>query len=489
MNNRIKSFLTKPGKIYIGFIKSESSITHSCETIPYYFIPKSEWIASCILAAAKIPATENLLIVKLAHGNERVEVEELCYSNLGYTNFDHGFFNLSRNSTPASVKAKILRNTTSKNIVVIKRFQNDRRLNILNAALTSMNPLIIDFDDIEKATPEVASGLTKWLIEKSETQMFIIPKCVTRSGIFAKNDSRIKSKPMVFPSFREEMFSMGLKFDDFDAEVTAAKEMLPFKKSFIVAKPFLMDYFFKYIDTSKFEWVCFSAKKEYTFDITLKKKECHQNEIILSIDYNNFPSYKIKPIIIDAVKDLPETMKMFSTKIPIIAFFDQSSVICIHNNNENGYDFIEQWNGMLGKELFISFTQEKPKFGENAWKDYEKNSSFVVYDFIKIMTQPSDGIIFDEKWKFKITKNEENSNLFEFDNFDGTVKAASPAFLMAMALKEHRKVIKKVIGEMPKEFGFILLDDFQDFDAKKRVKNGIKEACALLKIESCFFDV
>uniref|UniRef100_A0A914PTJ1 Uncharacterized protein n=1 Tax=Panagrolaimus davidi TaxID=227884 RepID=A0A914PTJ1_9BILA len=152
---------------------------------------------------------------------------------------------------------------------------------------------------------------------------------------------------------------------------------------------------------------------------------------------------------------------------------------------------------MYGEDLFISFCDKKQKYGFAAAEDYRKNPNFVVFgmlqffllsknfavlDLIKIMSMlPNSKIEADPSWGFTFTENAENPLLIQFDNFDGNKKAASPAFLMAMLLKHHLKIIKSEIGEKPKELGFWLLDKFKA-DEKERIKNGIKDACTLLKV-------
>uniref|UniRef100_A0A914QT19 Uncharacterized protein n=1 Tax=Panagrolaimus davidi TaxID=227884 RepID=A0A914QT19_9BILA len=137
---------------------------------------------------------------------------------------------------------------------------------------------------------------------------------------------------------------------------------------------------------------------------------------------------------------------------------------------------------MYGEDLFISFCDKKPKYGFAAAEDYRENPTFVVFDLIKIMSMlPNNKIEVDPSWGFTFTENAENPLLIQFDNFDGNKKAASPAFLMAMLLKHHLKIIKSEIGEKPKELGFWFLDKFKA-EEKERIKNGIKDACGLLKV-------
>uniref|UniRef100_A0AC34F464 Uncharacterized protein n=1 Tax=Panagrolaimus sp. ES5 TaxID=591445 RepID=A0AC34F464_9BILA len=192
-------------------------------------------------------------------------------------------------------------------------------------------------------------------------------------------------------------------------------------------------------------------------DTFLLEKNCHQNKITLNIDAETVATFEVKPIIFDGIKELPQTLNElnFDDKIPVIGLYDNCSVICVPKmDNENEYEFLDSWNGMYGKQLLIAFGKEEPQFCDDAEEVYQKKPSFVVTDIIDIMSQTPAELQQPKDWKFKITKDSEHPILLEFDNFDGTKMAASPAFLMAMLLKEHVKEIKKEIGQKPTKLCF-----------------------------------
>uniref|UniRef100_A0A914QE64 Uncharacterized protein n=1 Tax=Panagrolaimus davidi TaxID=227884 RepID=A0A914QE64_9BILA len=187
----------------------------------------------------------------------------------------------------------------------------------------------------------------------------------------------------------------------------------------------------------------------------------------------------IERIIIPEIKELPNKLdQICDMKIPVIGFFDSSAVICVYKND--GYGFLGSWNGMYGNDLIINFEAKEAKFGIEAIKADKTKMISVVYDFIKIMSMPFDKIVVKEEWKFVITKNSENPLLIEFVNYEGRKQAGTPSFLMAMLLKEMLKRIKNEMNEeKSKEIGFCFFDKFT-FAEKKRVENGLKEACELL---------
>uniref|UniRef100_A0AC34FST2 Uncharacterized protein n=1 Tax=Panagrolaimus sp. ES5 TaxID=591445 RepID=A0AC34FST2_9BILA len=170
------------------------------------------------------------------------------------------------------------------------------------------------------------------------------------------------------------------------------------------------------------------------------------------------------------------------SKIPVIGFFDNSSVICIFDETENCYKFSENWNGLYGEDLYIAFDEEKPKYRNQAIKVLKRKPTFVVYDLLQIMASKEND---DFNWKFKITKDDENPILIEFDNFDGNKTAATPEFLMALFLKDHIKAIKHEIGTKPTEIGFVFFDkkDKLKCDDYSMLKEGINKSCGLMKLD------
>uniref|UniRef100_A0AC34FR55 Uncharacterized protein n=1 Tax=Panagrolaimus sp. ES5 TaxID=591445 RepID=A0AC34FR55_9BILA len=187
-----------------------------------------------------------------------------------------------------------------------------------------------------------------------------------------------------------------------------------------------------------------------------------------------------------SIQNLPKYFnKTVKSKIPVIAFGYNFSVICIYDYNEKEYDFAREWNGMYGKESFISFYEEKQKYGREAAEDFLLNPSYVVFDLLKLISMPADNIKIDPFWKFKIIKDSKNQILIKFDSFDGKGKTASPASLLGMIVKAHRKVIKAETGKKPDELAFWLLNS-KNSDKIARVKQGFEDACNTVKIKCSF---
>ena len=100
---------------------------------------------------------------------------------------------------------------------------------------------------------------------------------------------------------------------------------------------------------------------------------------------------------------------------------------------------------------------------------------------------PPENIVEEKHWGFKITKDDQNPVLIDFNHSGGARKAATPAFLVAMHLRQHLKAIENEIGEKPKKLAFWIFKVY-DEDGMERIHKGIGEACDLLKIEYIFVE-
>uniref|UniRef100_A0A914P930 Uncharacterized protein n=1 Tax=Panagrolaimus davidi TaxID=227884 RepID=A0A914P930_9BILA len=252
---------------------------------------------------------------------------------------------------------------------------------------------------------------------------------------------------------------------------------IPFKESVVIAK-----------SVQQCLMIQHHRNTNKTLETVQMDQNCHQRKITLLFESECFPELKVESIIIPEIKELPKNLNgICDMKFPVIGLFDSSAVICVYENG--GYKFLDSWNGLYGNELFINFEESKAKYGMESIKADKTKMSSVVYDLIKIMSMPSEKIVVKEDWKFVITKNSENPILIEFINHEGRKQAGTPSFLMAMLLKEMIKRIKNEMNEeKPKEIGLCFFDKMFE-DEKKRVENGLKEACELLKIHAKFIDV
>uniref|UniRef100_A0A914Y2V5 Uncharacterized protein n=1 Tax=Panagrolaimus superbus TaxID=310955 RepID=A0A914Y2V5_9BILA len=189
-----------------------------------------------------------------------------------------------------------------------------------------------------------------------------------------------------------------------------------------------------------------------------------------------------KPCLPVVAKAVEKSDKKDGIKCPVITFYDNLSFISVYNEDSGEYEALEEWNGDEGAQLFISFDEEKPKYCDEAAEVYDIKPSFVVYDLVKIMSIPPKNLKAERShWCFRITKDDKNPVLIEFDNFDGTKKAASPEFLMALLLKQHLKVITAKLGTKQKHLSYA----FPDLTDKEynRVIGSLHKASKLINVK------
>ena len=92
--------------------------------------------------------------------------------------------------------------------------------------------------------------------------------------------------------------------------------------------------------------------------------ECHRLELDLTINHNNDSVLYQETMLLPEILDFPKTLTTkVATKIPVIGFWDNSSVICVWNETKNCYEFSEKWNG----NFFSKVADES-----NRWNGFRK---------------------------------------------------------------------------------------------------------------------
>uniref|UniRef100_A0A914Z8T1 Uncharacterized protein n=1 Tax=Panagrolaimus superbus TaxID=310955 RepID=A0A914Z8T1_9BILA len=294
--------------------------------------------------------------------------------------------------------------------------------------------LIITEYDLIPYDGKVIVQMAKHILDEKYTKFWVIPR--------AAFGYRIR-------------LSTGIK--DYDLLSIIGDEKIPIKKELVLPK---QSFNFTFLARNSM------IEREEPLETFTLPRNCHTVKLTVSIDTNNFP------------------FRFVPSKAPVIGFFANSSVICYQKDGR--YQFLDGWNGVYGRELLISFATKKPSFMEDAAEDLRTKPSYVVLDLMRIAAMPINEIKHNGPWNFKFTSDEKNPILIEFDNYGGMKKAAPPAFLIAMLLKEHLKALKDEIGEKPTEIVFCLLDDFYKAEEMERITNQFEEACKLLKIKTSF---
>uniref|UniRef100_A0AC34GWU1 Uncharacterized protein n=1 Tax=Panagrolaimus sp. ES5 TaxID=591445 RepID=A0AC34GWU1_9BILA len=400
------------------------------------------------LIGAKIDPNVDKEILQIYVAGEMFKILTLCRTENGYELKEV-------REIPKNYDPKILLGSSNPSKIILSNaipFFPSAKIVLLKSYLSTWNPITLEGhvrDYLFDAVKEIVDHMFR---TESGKKYFVIPQCLDQFGISAVECNPSKNDILVS---------------------TDKHECLPLTKSCIITRFDNNKYYLAVKDKTNFNIL------QQPHEIT---KEGHRIKLTLSVDINNMPTLNHEGVLLSRVKNMPKKLKIEKTEmLPIIGFFDYASVICLWDNENNRYDFLDSWNGKFGKDLFLDFMFPKSTLAD-SFKDITCLSA-AVYDLITIMSMPADDIKVDPKWKFTITKDEDNPVLLEFDTFEEKRMPASPTYLMARIFNEHIRAIKKETGIKPKKLGFRLLDEFESADARKRVEAGLKEACEYIKVE------
>uniref|UniRef100_A0AC35G7Z1 Uncharacterized protein n=1 Tax=Panagrolaimus sp. PS1159 TaxID=55785 RepID=A0AC35G7Z1_9BILA len=434
--------------------------------IPNHYFTKDRYNPTQCLVPANISAKDGDYVIVVMGSKNIVYVTVIKFTTNGWKMISDEPFHTMLYFSNESMRKKILGSYKPKNVILTAaNFADPTPKYLIDILKPLPNLIVIDRRD---SFAETILEIYKNLMDNKYIKNYVIP------------------------TLEEEEYELGFKKNGSNNEkckkiVVKMGEFLPFSKSFFVPH-----------SSNEFYLTCTDAKtkKILKTDTFMLKKDCHQNKITLTVDGETVATYEVKPIVFDGIKELPSTLTElnFDKKIPVIGLYDNCSVICVPKNDaENEYKFLNGWNGMYGKQLLIAFDKKEPKYCDDAEEVFQKKPTFVITDLINIISLTLEELKEQSAtWKFKITQDSENPILLEFDNFDGTKKAATPQFLLAMLLKEHCKEIKKEMGwEKPKALRFCLFPPHSEVEEerKKKIEKGIEESCKLIKIECSFFEV
>uniref|UniRef100_A0AC34F4I1 Uncharacterized protein n=1 Tax=Panagrolaimus sp. ES5 TaxID=591445 RepID=A0AC34F4I1_9BILA len=411
--------------------------------ISHRFIPDEESVPATILTASNFSAKigDHVLVIMIDK-DQFYRIKEFEYTQNGYEmrNFKAiKICDATRNNIVTNKKlAKII--ACNMNSLPTKNLRNLLKLEKL---------VIVEAEEYQKAKSKFLCNTAKWMKDKSLQKFHISP-------------TPIKGYAVV-----------GMIGDiEYGLFTVDSNEKLPLTKTLEITKTY-QNYRIVFIDKDGIQII-----ETKQFD-----KDCHKFQLIFRIDTEHFYSFTPMNVLLHGMPALPNILdRTQQSKLPVIVFWDNSSVICISKNGGE-YNFSEKWNGFYGNALFINFNKKRPFLDTNI--TVETKMDTVVFDFLKILSMPINNIEIDEGWKFRFTKDAENPCLIEFTNFDGEKKAATPTLLMAILLRQHLKIITEEIGQKPKQIGISLIDNF-NVDERKRVEEKIQESCQLLQIQCKF---
>uniref|UniRef100_A0AC34FYN0 Uncharacterized protein n=1 Tax=Panagrolaimus sp. ES5 TaxID=591445 RepID=A0AC34FYN0_9BILA len=424
--------------------------------IKHFFYADRSIFLSGLLISSKINSSKGDTVLFLLVKDDSILVLEYIYTDLGHQKIRKDTITVPAEAESwVEIRGKILAGSKPKNIIV---FGVDMDLPIMKTLKKNIfvkeKLFFIGKKTLSSESVQHSLIISKYVQDHGYTKFHVIPTCAKKYRVHCVDSL---SHPFLAIEVGTQLL---YKFEDYVPRSCNAFCITGFDEN--------------------------GENEKLIYETVQEENDRHRSKITVVVDPESFPLLIIRPIIIDLIHELPAHLdKNHAEKIPVIVFCDNFSVICVYKDDEKKHHFLDGWNGEWGQSLCISFDEEKPKFGQKAFEMVTTKPTFVISDLIKIMSIPAEEIEQDQSWSFTVTKDSENPVLLQFDNFDGTKTAASPAFLMALLLKEHLKFIKIEIGKKAKKIAIYSLDYFNTAE-KNRVENGLKDACKLLNIDCCF---
>uniref|UniRef100_A0A914XX16 Uncharacterized protein n=1 Tax=Panagrolaimus superbus TaxID=310955 RepID=A0A914XX16_9BILA len=326
--------------------------------ILHYFVSDDNvTIASSLINGNINAKLQESVCIVMAHETHYI-IYDLCFTKNGYKLISHRYVQVdAEKESLENIKQKIYGSTTPDNTVVASLNPNDPLfLCLKNNASKFKNLVAFDVSDIFRSAVLFVDEMYKWLMDKKYIKYHVLPA----------------SARTYYMSTKSVEDANRLRYVD-------RNEVLPFKESFQLERNAQTAYVtYRAADTT-------TPKLLQKFSLTSK---CHYYCFSVSIDDENFPTVKMEPIIQPQIQMLPELLDISNNSmVPVITFFYNISFICVPKKiGSKCYEFLDEWNGIYGKDLYISFDKEKPKFFEDAFEVYKTNPSFVVYGKIYSFT-------------------------------------------------------------------------------------------------------
>uniref|UniRef100_A0A914Z2C9 Uncharacterized protein n=1 Tax=Panagrolaimus superbus TaxID=310955 RepID=A0A914Z2C9_9BILA len=440
---------------------SFTGVNNLRDIMPVIYFTTTEWMRSAILIAADVDVKSGDRIVEVLIDPAGYVVSELEYTEQGYLEREQRDCKPYKSMTPETIRQRILGQNDPVKIIChanlpgmesTKYLANKVLHNVVSSKLQIME------EDLNKYDDKFVFETVKWMLNKSYTKFYVCQKSFRNYMIASKFDG--KHYPLI---------------------LCKKEDVLPFTKTVTIPRSFLQ-FVRAATDNNDIDII-----ENTLIEIP---KEVHALKFTLEIDESNFIFADVRGLIFNKVSRLPAQLDAKKVQFPVIGFYGELSFMYVKDDDDSNFKLLDSWNGKLGKDLYISFDEEKPIFFEKAVKKFlcgRKKS--VIHDIIKVMSTPPTQLSSLESFGYTIFSDENHPVLMIVENFAEENKGASPAFLMALLLREHLKELKMKFGKKPNKIGFCLFDDFETGEAKKRVENGLKESCKMLNgLECSFFE-
>ena len=124
-------------------------------------------------------------------------------------------------------------------------------------------------------------------------------------------------------------------------------------------------------------------------------KECHRIKICVFVDQSYVAAIHQEPIILAEIQTLPKSLtKLVPSKIPVICFFDNCSVICTWKEENGRYEFLNSWNG---ENLYSEASHQSHQNGN--WHEAHRSRISIFWRFHKERSTPNQSLPRRSLWK------------------------------------------------------------------------------------------
>uniref|UniRef100_A0A914XU63 Uncharacterized protein n=1 Tax=Panagrolaimus superbus TaxID=310955 RepID=A0A914XU63_9BILA len=254
--------------------------------------------------------------------NTTVLCTEFEFTKNGYKFIDFTNSILDLKKSYDEIREQIIGTCDPTKIILASPGPNDPSVKAVKKILNLKNLIVID-EGIVGFTYKTVVELYKRMSDKSYLKRYVLPTS---------------------PRRYELGFIMGGKF--YRCITAYDCDTLPFSKTGCIPRSSL-EIALAYTNHA-------TKAPEYLQRFNLPKNG-HRFEFTLKVDKEGSPSYEMESHLIDFIEAIPEKLNRTGLKIPVISFFDNSTVISVYKEGK-GYQFLESWGGNNFCCFFIALT-------------------------------------------------------------------------------------------------------------------------------------
>uniref|UniRef100_A0A914YCG1 Uncharacterized protein n=1 Tax=Panagrolaimus superbus TaxID=310955 RepID=A0A914YCG1_9BILA len=300
----------------------------------YQFIKIGTMLLSVPLYASGINlnVSENVVTATLINSN--FEILNFEFTGNGYLLSDTQSIPYDENDNVKNIREKLCSKYNPKELIINADMDDRKKFEKMNNAhfVTCSCYVLTEF------TAKLMADYSKWMLDKSSVKTLMVP-LIDNQYVFSK-------------FLGDKQHDEGLVAND--------KQILPFAKTLLLPKSkcaYAVVCQDRYVQKPVILLVIqntngniavmdVSTFPEPSVERINQNEKYHGIKFTLEIDINNFPTFTFRPMILKGIKILPQTLddKKLKTKVPVIGFFGNLSVICVSKNGGN-YEFLKDWGG------------------------------------------------------------------------------------------------------------------------------------------------